>query len=115
MESNNPNVIPEENNQSVSQNEQLQDSRVPSLNKRFPAIFILLVVVVIVIFIAGLIYFKNAQNKPISTDMSNVPTQSIETKTESSTDSLENEAASIPIDDVNSNFSDIDKDLKELK
>lgn len=83
-------------------------------SKGFSAILVLIAVVTVVGIIAAVMYFKNTQSQP-TTSMPSVEQSSSTSKNDNSPSSLEAEATSIKIDDVDSNFSDIDKDLQELK
>lgn len=113
MDSKEPKIISEENNQSTSTDE---PSRTSFANKRFLPIVVLVGIIVMIVIIAGLVSVKTAKDKSITIQPSNIPTptQIVEIKTVNPPSEFETEATSITVEDVDANFSDIDKDLKEL-
>ena len=111
MDSNQPTNTADLNNTTTSSSE---TQVAQSSNKKTITIAVIVGVIVITGLIVILLSNKTAKDKPTATLPSSIPTQVVETQTGNSPRELESEAASIKVDDVETNLSDIDNDLKEL-
>lgn len=111
MDNNESNLTPEENIKNISSNE---PPRSESTNKKLLPIAAIVGLILVIVLIIALTSTKSTKDQSTNIEPSTAPAQNAEEKIENPPSDVQTEADSIQVDDVDSNFSVIDKDLKEL-
>ena len=81
----------------------------PASSEKKMALWLIIGLVIIVIIVGGIYFYLSNQQKPLQ---SNLPVEG--PKTTAASENLENDINNVNVDEVDKNFSQVDKDLGSL-